>query len=369
MRNNFFIAFFERSGSTMLVDLLNQHPQVECRMEIFDTKDIKVNNRTQQIRQLDKNQVATTLSYFEKKRLFSKIKSKGFKFKYPNQLDHYLDVYTYLIENQFKCIFLLRKNLLKAAVSHQYHRTIRQQTGVSNIKEKVDVELQGLGTLHAINYMELRERQNQRFQQKLHADFDQIKTVYYEDLLHHKQETLTDLFQFLGLKTQAVMPSKFIKIVDNDLKYAIHNYDWVHKILSHTPYINYFYTDEISEEDLQQTKNQLSQFYVDLDIVLPPAPLKNTYHHQLQQPLNLSDTEVFIFRKLDQYYSNKFNWLDKHQQKDPHAAYKEQMFQKIKQLEVQLFLGEEKYQRKWLFDKTYKPASKASSKQLDTHKK
>jgi len=124
MHNNFFIAFFERSGSTMLVDLLNQHPQVQCRMEIFDTEDIETKNGYEQVRQLDKTQVKEVLSFFKRKRLFSQTKTKGFKFKYPNQIDKYLDVYTYLIENKFKCIFLLRKNLLKAAISHQYHKTI-----------------------------------------------------------------------------------------------------------------------------------------------------------------------------------------------------------------------------------------------------
>lgn len=344
MRNNFFIAFFERSGSTMLVDLLNQHPQVECRMEIFDTKDVQKNH---QVRQLDKNQVIDILSFFKKKALFSKTKTKGFKFKYPNQFDQYLDVYTYLIENQFKCIFLMRKNLLKAAISHQYHRTIRKKTGVSNIRQKVDLDMQSLGTLNAIRYMELRERHNQRFKNKLHADFKQVKTVYYEDLLHKKQETLDEIFQFLEIKPQLIKPSKYIKIVDNDLKNAIQNYDWVYKILSHTPYINYFYKDAISEEDLQLTKKKLIEFYEAFNIQISPITDKNTYLNQLQQRLKLTDHEVYIFRKLDRYYQNKINWLNTQKEKDSRAQYKINMFNKIKQLEIKLFLGEEKYQLKY----------------------
>lgn len=365
MCNNFFIAFFERSGSTMLVDLLNQHPQVECRMEIFDTKDVQ---RNHQIRQLDKNEVVDVLSFFKKKPLFSKTKTKGFKFKYPNQFDQYLDVYTYLIENQFKCIFLLRKNLLKAAISHQYHRTVRKKTGVSNIRQKVDLDMQSLGTLNAIRYMELRERHNQRFKNKLHTDFKQIKTVYYEDLLHNKQETLDEIFQFLALKPQLIKPSKFIKIVDNDLKNAIQNYDWVYQILSFTPYINYFYKDTISEQDLQLTKKKLIEFYEALEMQISPTPAKNAYHQKLQQPLNLTDHEVYIFRKLDRYYWNKINWLNSKKEKDGYAQYKINMFNKIKQLEIKLFLGEEKYQKKWIFDKNYKPAPKSTKQSTNTQK-
>jgi len=360
MQKNFFIAFFERSGSTMLVDLLNQHPHVKCRMEIFDTKNIEVNNKGRQVRQLDKNEARKVLTFFKKERLFSKTKLKGFKFKYPNQIDQYLDVYTYLLENQFKCIFLLRKNMLKAAISHQYHRTIRKKTGLSNIKQTLDLELQGLGTLDAINYMEARERQNNRFQQKLYADFKQIKTVYYEDLLYNKQETLDGIFQFLSIKSYQVKPSNFKKIVDDDLRKAIQNYDWVHKLLSLTPYINYFYKDEIDSEDLKATKNKLIKYYENLDIKLTPVNHKNNYHHQLQEPLNLTDKEVYIFRKLSQYYIEKFKWLNNKKNEDSNANYKQKMFKKIKQLEIKLFLGEEKYQRKFEFDKTFSSIKKTA---------
>jgi len=332
MQNNFFIAFFERSGSTMLVDLLNQHPQIQCRMEIFDTKVIQTKDGPQQVRTLDKTQVQEVLSFFKKNRPFSKIKIKGFKFKYPNQLDKYLDVYTYLLENKFKCIFLLRKNLLKAAISHQYHRIIREKTGVSNIRKDVNVELEGLSTLNAINYMEMRERNNVEFQQKLSADFRQIKMVYYEDLLYKKQETLYEIFQFLEVKRQAVRPSNFKKIVNDDLKKAIQNYDWVHKILSNTLFINYFYKDEINEQDLLETKNKLIQFYKNLDIHLPEIPNKNTYHYKLQKPLNLTEDEVYIFRKLDKYYFDKLNQLNN----DLYVGYRKKMFNKIKQLEIKL---------------------------------
>jgi len=362
MQNNFFIAFFERSGSTMLVDLLNQHPQVQCKMEIFDTENIQVDKSVQQIRQLDKNQVKDVLSFFKKKQLFSKTKTKGFKFKYPNQFDTYLDVYAYLIENQFKCIFLLRKNLLKAAVSHQYHGTIRKKTGFSNIRKDLDIKLQALSTLRAIKYMEMRQNQNMRFQQKLFTDFKQIKIIYYEDLLYNKQETLDEIFNFLEVKPLPVQPSKFKKIVNNDLKKAIYNYDWVYKILSHTPYINYFYKDEISEQDLIQTKNKLIQFYENLDIKLNAVPLEKTYHYQLQKPLNLTDKEVHIFRKLDHYYYNKLTWLNDPQNKDEHAQYRKKMFNKIKYLEIKLFLGEEKYKLMWKFNKTFTTQQKTNTK-------
>jgi len=369
MLKNFFIAFFERSGSTMLVDLLNQHSQVQCRMEIFDTKDIQTGKRYQQIRQLNEAQVQEVLNFFKKKRLFSKTKTKGFKFKYPNQIDKYLDVYTYLIENQFKCIFLLRKNLLKAAVSHQYHKTIRKKTGFSNIRQKVDLEMQGLGTLKAIKYMELRDKQNKHFEQKLYTDFKQVKKIYYEDLLYNKQSTMEDIFQFLQVTPQQVHSSKFKKIVDDDLKNAIKNYDWVQKILRYTPYIGFFYKDEITSQDIVSTKRELIQFYDSLEIHIPRSPQKNTYHHQLQKPLSLTDKEVHIFRKLNQFYYNKLNKLDDDQNNDPHARYKKNMFKKIKQLEVKLFLGEEKYQLKWAFDKTYKTLRKPTVKQVNTQKK
>jgi len=229
--------------------------------------------------------------------------------------------------------------------------------------------LQGLGTLNAIKYMEMRAKQNKRFVQKIHADFMQVKTVYYEDLLYNKQETLNNIFQFLEVKPHTVQPSNYKKIVDDDLKKAIHNYDWVHKILSHTPYINYFYKNDVTLQDLETTKNKLIQFYENLDVHLPASPKNNTYHHQLQIPLSLTDKQVDIFRKLNQYYHNKLKWLSNEKKDDPYTPYKIQMFNNIKQLEVKLFLGDEKYKRKWEFDKTYKPIQKPVEKQASSQKK
>jgi len=342
MPKNFFIAFFERSGSTMLVDLLKQHKQIDCRMELFYTKDILEDNKFVQVPMVEKKDIQNKLSFFKERKLFGKNKVKGFKFKFPNQFEMYPGVFNYLIENDLKCIFLVRQNMLKAAVSRQYHSVLRDKVGVSNVKEPINLGNLNLHMTGALNYMQLRQNQTNEYGKLLEEKFSSVQTIYYEDLLYRKVQTLKKIFNFLEVKQMEIETSSFVKIVNNDLKKAIQNYNWAFGLLERTVYAPFFFKDNRTEADIAATRQKQIEFYEKLDIQLHPASKKNTYHHKLQKPLGLTDKEVTIFRKLQRYYENIRIGNGKNAQS--------QLLKRIKQFEIQLFLGK-KYRLKTDFDK------------------
>ncbi len=200
-KTKFVILFYERSGSTLLTDLLNQHPEISCFPEVFypDWPNKLPNKLPDPVIPKSKIHKNLTLIYDKPKQGIT-----GFKFKYPIQYNIYPEVVNYLEQNkqELKVIFLYRINKLKGAISKQNHARLIQTSNESNLKSQSKIELGPLelNIPRAIKNIRDRQLADRKFYQLTEA-FPHRLFVSYESLLNERDKTLKSIFSFLGADT------------------------------------------------------------------------------------------------------------------------------------------------------------------------
>jgi len=221
----FVILFFERSGSSWLVDMLNNHPEVSCLHEVFSLK------WEGEDKEKKGKPIYTTEAQIKKQlhKIYEKpnAKARGFKFKYPIQYNHYPHIVDFLNENKndIRTIFLYRKNKLKGAISSQNNARLRALNRRSNltVNEKGLPPLE-LNTEEAIKYTEWRERSDFNFF-KWAKEFSHLHVITYEDLLNDTVSTLKGVCDFLNVSPTHAPTSKVRKSTPDSIQQAITNYD------------------------------------------------------------------------------------------------------------------------------------------------
>jgi len=215
MPKQFFITFWERSGSTFLVDLLNQHPQVICGEEILAGDEAAPVQRPP----------------FSDEEAFKKIKTiysntdklcQGFKFKFPHQHLNFQKVAQHLYQTK-AVIFLYRKNIIKLFISKLNQLALHQDYGVSIIAHDQNIMLR-----KKISWQKDHER---LFETYLPAALAYNLSVYknilkagrdfhvlsYEDLVGHTAESLNAIYNFLGVdKIEESHPVSKLKKISSD---------------------------------------------------------------------------------------------------------------------------------------------------------
>jgi len=228
----FFIFFYERSGSTLLIKLLDQHPEIRCFPEVFhlnwgssvqSDRGKPIYKSEEEIRQ-------------QLERIYKTPKEKacGFKFKYPGQFKKYHIVSDYLKsqKDSIKLIFLYRKNKLKGAISKQNQLKLKEMNGNSNISINSSVNLPPF-QLHiqsAIRYATRREKQDRYFHRKSNI-FKYRYVISYEDLAQNPIEETQKIFNFLGVDDSFPPTIATKKLTNNSIKKAITNYGLLKKRL------------------------------------------------------------------------------------------------------------------------------------------
>lgn len=235
----FVISFFERSGSTFLVDLLNNHPEISCKKEVFGLK----NNGGNQTRLPQFDDLVSVRAELDK--IYSnERKANGFKFKYPLQYQYYPDVYEYLLARNetIRVIFLYRRNRLKAAISQQNHRHLIKIGNKSNLKQDNYVDL---GKLHlnvkqAFKYINKREDLDRKYYEEL-KHFKYKYVLAYEDLYNNTEEIVEKLCLFLEVDTGYKPISKQAKITKDNIEEAVDNYEEIVEKIRCTRYEQYLF--------------------------------------------------------------------------------------------------------------------------------
>ena len=224
----FVVLSNARSGSNMLVTMLDGHPEVRCFGEVFNPQSsFGYENwiRKSLWRRLGNQYIR---NYCTERYLDSlcapgsqdKVQAVGFKVIYPGQFDRCSNFRYYWRTREFKAIGLTRENSLRRYVSSR----IANEEGVWSAKEqrdrKVSVEVDVNDLLHAVARMETVNR----LIETLTAEFWGIG-VKYEALLLHRERVLKKIFQFLGVnESQAVRvqpttvkqnPARLDEIIDN----------------------------------------------------------------------------------------------------------------------------------------------------------
>jgi len=237
---SFFIFFYERSGSTLLTKLLNQHPEISCFPEVFHlnwNSEIK-GERGKPFYKTEEEINQQLYRIFEKPTK----KACGFKYKYPGQFGKYPSVYNYIKKQSetIRLIFLYRKNRLKGAISKQNQLKLKSLNGESNVSIRSTVTLPPLklNINNALKYATHREKADLNFYKKTKI-FNHRYVISYEEILEDTIGETQKIFDFLNVQTDFVPQIETKKLTSNSIKEAIINYDFLKKRLKCHPMEKY----------------------------------------------------------------------------------------------------------------------------------
>ena len=238
-----FIIWFEgRSGSSHLVSLMNSHSKILCRGENFDASLIRASDEPVDFATVnwEGKTFGRRLATFDKtvfgptdtdvlehlNALFNwKKQANGFKFKHSRQSYLYPEVCDALIrqKDEVKVIHLVRKNIVKRAISKQNQQRIREVQGRANLSSPVELGKIVVDVAAVLEYCQRLTGRQERFMQ-WPQNFEQVIKVEYEDLLHHPEIQLNRVFEFLGVPKEEVT-SKIFKATPDKISDAVHNFE------------------------------------------------------------------------------------------------------------------------------------------------
>lgn len=217
-----FVIFGQgRTGSTLLVDLLNTCGDTHCDREIFN------------VVHFTGERISEPLRYVRgrSKRFFNKV--YGFKVKvYQLREDHHVpsarDFLTDLVSDGFKVIYLSRENVLQ----HAYSNVKRSLTGITHINAKKKNGKISLPISDLLKEISLRLSFRSEEREVLNG-IDYCHISYEKDLLNSEAHlaTVNSIRRFLGLEQVHDVHTKYQKITDKSLADEITNYDEVVHVL------------------------------------------------------------------------------------------------------------------------------------------
>lgn len=217
----FVIFTVGRSGSTLLVSLLNSHEQIYCDDELF------------------KKKLFSPLRYLKYKSQLSSKPVYGFKlntYHFRVQQTDSPESFLREISNAgYQIISLQRKNLLRQAISHMYaleRDKFHHNTSQGNLD--YDVFTVDLDILKS--ELELFEEYKLQHENLL-APFDCLQLYYEDDLLDKTkhQETADRVANFLGVPSAPVR-TNLVKTTPQKISDFVANYDEIAKFLADTVY-------------------------------------------------------------------------------------------------------------------------------------
>lgn len=242
----FIVLTTQRTGSSWLIDLLSNHPEISAYGEIFINRipnrenpwvkglmppisfyEFKQNNCERHFL------VINYLRYLDKM-VFGN-KANGFKMMY-NQLGRNTETILPLIFNNFRIIHLIRKNILDIIISRKHLHTKgmkhfvndEQKNKIRTVSLNPDTIIQEIGNI---------ERKVDFFRKLLFILPLRTLTVFYEDLVKEKETTLNKIFKFLNVNGNIIISkTRFRKIHTIAKSDLIENFDAIQKILSATKY-------------------------------------------------------------------------------------------------------------------------------------
>jgi len=219
-QNKFIIFGYQRTGSTLLVDLLNSHPLIECDGELL------------------LNRMFNPDRYLCRRAKLSKADNFGFKLLTPhfdyqniNQPDHFIQG---LVGSGYKVIKLKRLNILRTAISLIYAinsgKFHFQRSSLNKAAPKIYIDLSEL--IEKIQWIEY----SISVQEQAIFDIPHLEVIYEDDLVDpsRHQETVKRISNYLGIHNELVQ-TKWVKYSD-DLSQTITNVDEIKSFIQNTKY-------------------------------------------------------------------------------------------------------------------------------------
>ncbi len=190
-----FVIFGQgRSGSNLLVDLINSSPQVICKKELLNRA---VNRkRFHALKQLYIRNFPYHYILWQYKKHTANI--FGFKLM-THQLISNQHIAPKIFDGSWKIIYLHRHNILLKCISNMIARQSSEYIRVDG--EPGDAEIYTIDPKKLIRQMQRRIEQN-RLEEKLLAGTDHIRIVYETDLFDETQwpQTTARIFNFLNVE-------------------------------------------------------------------------------------------------------------------------------------------------------------------------
>lgn len=232
--DNRFVIFAQgRSGSTLLVDLMNSHP------EIFTFGEIMQHNVVRNLR--------NPRRYAEGVCSLSKRPTTGFKVK-VHQIEKIQGhdpkaVLTDFHQHGWKLIYLKRSNVLRHAISDvrtektgEYHNVKGAEVGGKRAtRQRIRMEMPEL--MKAIRFRETNLEQEARVLEGL----PHLLIEYEKDLLgpEAQRESMNRVFAFLGLPPHDA-ETAFRKVTSRSIEDDIENFDEIRGELTRAGYDRFF---------------------------------------------------------------------------------------------------------------------------------
>ena len=224
----FVIVGQGRTGSQLMVSLLNNHPDIYCDSEIFHPDYF--------------GKVIFPKAYINSRALLATDQNKkvyGFKVKHYQLRDdqgispQYL--FNYLNENGWKFIYLDRTNLLR----HSLSNFKANESGEYHINKRKGYKKLRIDPNELISYMIGKEQFKKEELSSL-AGIKYLNINYEKDLasFESQQKIMDKVFNYLGLDSVKVI-SNYKKTSLSKLEDMIENYDEIKNVLLRTKYSNF----------------------------------------------------------------------------------------------------------------------------------
>ncbi|CAN5747870.1 hypothetical protein BH10BAC2_BH10BAC2_06680 [soil metagenome] len=226
----FVIFTTPRTGSTLLIKSLDNHPEVLCAGEVFFFKGAIYHNEWRY--PFIKLPIGSKLNYLVNyPKIFLSLKNFLNKFFSANQkgekargfkLMHFQTLYTpgifgYLKSNDVKVIVLIRKNILRNTLSDLRARATKvyhNEKGAADNIPKFKVDLEELGK-------KMKQIEGFNIQLEKAGEGLNRKIVYYEDF-EHWETTISGVLQFIQVAdipvkavSQKLNPEKLEDMIEN----------------------------------------------------------------------------------------------------------------------------------------------------------
>jgi LPS sulfotransferase NodH len=243
----FVVIGIHRTGTTLLVTLLDSHPEITCMGEAFLDVDRYIGpempsfrrylNRSFPDIQISPGMEKTVIYNFLDCLYNTAARAVGFKLM-QSDFEAYPAILNFLQDRNIKIIHIHRKNLLKIYVSRLKARTSgiydsRHPKYVKNeyLHRKTHVPVDTLKK--RLDFLSMQFKALKRIILSLKVDF---LTIKYEDLDRNREKEMQKILSFLYLDTTIQLNTPLQKVSHNRLEKRIENYGEVVEELENTEY-------------------------------------------------------------------------------------------------------------------------------------
>jgi len=241
----FVVLTTQRSGSSWLVDLLNDHPAVAAYAEMFRVTDTTVSDygATDVPRfevMVSRGNFSTSKALAGRRYVYLRglerahpgAQAVGFKLMYDQTRDH-PGLMSLLVLRRARFIHLVRRDLLGGILSFdraEQRNRWRYHEGDAIPSARVHADTSDL-----LRRLDDREREIQRFRRRLRRLPTQVIEIAYEDLSERRDDVLQRVLRFLGVTpAKTELTSSLVRSAPASSSEAIENPDDVRAALMGT---------------------------------------------------------------------------------------------------------------------------------------